>query len=222
MTAALAPHWIAAGHDVMIGGRTTEHARALAERLGARHGSLAEAADHGDVLLLAVRSEGLDETLELAGAARGGLRDKVVVDCGNAVHLTDFSRVTWDGRSLAEWVEFRAMGGQVVKAFNLCHHEVWRDAPTFGGRPLAVPLCGSEAAKAQVVELVRAVGGEPLDVGDLSQARHLEAMAIVMIRALRTDAQPMSAFAFLPADEPGGSGAGAVAGNPRAEVGPSR
>src|SRR5262249_46637533 len=59
MTAALVPHWIAAGHDVMIGGRNTEHAHSVAEQLGANAGSLADAARVGDVVLLAVRSEGL-------------------------------------------------------------------------------------------------------------------------------------------------------------------
>jgi hypothetical protein len=32
--------------------------------------------------------------------------------------------VRWNGRSLAEEAEFRFMGEQVVKAFNLCLHEV--------------------------------------------------------------------------------------------------
>ena len=39
MTAALVPHWIAAGHDVMIGGRNTEHAHSVAEQLGANAGA---------------------------------------------------------------------------------------------------------------------------------------------------------------------------------------
>ena len=201
MTAALAPHWIAAGHEVVIGGRNEGHAAELARRLGADHGSLADAAAHGDVLLLAVRSEGLDEALDLAGASTGGLSNKVILDCGNAVHLTDYSRVTWDGRSLAEWVEFKSMGGKVVKAFNMSHHEVWRTPRTYGGRPLAVPFCGAEPAKEQVRGLIKSVGVEPLDVGDLTQARHLEAMAIVMISALNSGTAPLSAFALLPADQ---------------------
>jgi 8-hydroxy-5-deazaflavin:NADPH oxidoreductase len=89
MTAALVPHWIAAGHDVMIGGRNTEHAHSVAEQLGANAGRLADAARFGDVVLLAVRSEGLAETIDASGASSGLLSGKIVIDCGNAVYLPD-------------------------------------------------------------------------------------------------------------------------------------
>lgn len=200
MAGALAPHWRVAGHEILIGGRHAANAQALAERLGVASGSLTDAAAFGDVVLLAVRSEGLEPTLEAASAHRGSLSGKVVVDCGNAVHLGDLSQVRWDGRSLAEQVAYVAVGSRVVKAFNLCHAEVWRNPATYGGRRLAVPVCGGEDAKAVAGELVRAVGAEPLDVGDLTQARHLEAMAIPMIRLLFSGLDPRTAFNLLPAD----------------------
>ncbi len=43
--------------------------------------------------------------------------------------------------------------------------------------------------------LVSGLGCEPLDVGDLRQARHLEAMAIVIIRLLFSGYDPYSVFA---------------------------
>jgi 8-hydroxy-5-deazaflavin:NADPH oxidoreductase len=55
-----------------------------------------------------------------------------------------------------------------------------------------------------VHDLIAAVGVEPFDVGDLSQVRHLEAMALIMIRALRSGTPALSAFAFLGPD--GGEG----------------
>jgi 8-hydroxy-5-deazaflavin:NADPH oxidoreductase len=200
MTAALVPHWIAAGHDVMIGGRNPEHAHSLAEQLGANAGSLADAARFGDVILLAVRSEGLAETIDACGASSGLLSGKIVIDCGNAVYLPDFSQVRWDGRSLAEQFEFHAIGSRVVKAFNLCEASVWRTPATYGGHPLKVPFCGEEEAKRIVAPLMEAVGVESFDIGDLSQARHLEAMAIVMIQALRNGTPARSAFNLVPAD----------------------
>src|SRR6185436_3501186 len=69
MTAALVPHWIAAGHDVLIGGRSIEHARSLARRLDVKAGSLADAAAFGEVALLAVRSEGLADVIADSGAS---------------------------------------------------------------------------------------------------------------------------------------------------------
>nr|WP_281366499.1 NAD(P)-binding domain-containing protein [Nocardioides thalensis] len=200
MASAIAPHWIGAGHDVVVGGRTPERAQQLSADLGVEHGTLAEVAAFADVALLAVRSEGLGETLDLAGASRGTLAGTTVIDCGNAVHLGDYSQVRWDGRSLAEEVEFRAVGSKVVKAFNLCHADVWRTPTTYGGAPLRVPFCGSEEARSVARPLIELLG-DPLDIGDLSQARHLEAMAIIMIRALASGQTPLrSAFNLLSAD----------------------
>ncbi|MFI1384045.1 hypothetical protein [Embleya sp. NPDC020886] len=48
--------------------------------------------------------------------------------------------------------------------------------------------------------LIADVGGRPLDVGDLGQTRHLEAMAIIVIRLLFSGCHPHSVFAFLSPD----------------------
>src|SRR5690348_2509291 len=85
MTEGLVPHWLAAGHEVLIGGRTPAKARALAERLGARSGSLREAAEFGDAVFLAVLQAGVESTLRDAGAADGTLAGKVLLECTNAI-----------------------------------------------------------------------------------------------------------------------------------------
>lgn len=114
MTEALAAGWVRAGHDVLIGGRTPAKAAALAERIGARAGSLREAAGFGDAVLVAVRLAGLEETLRAAGAPEGTLAGKTVIDCGNAVDVSDFSQVTFgDGTSMAEEVARLSPGAHV-------------------------------------------------------------------------------------------------------------
>lgn len=201
MAAALSHHWISAGHEVIIGGRNVDRAKALASDLGAAAGvSLAEAADAGEVVLLAVRGEGYPSTIEASRASHGSLNGKVVIDCGNSVYLPDYSQVRWDGRSMAEYFEYHAIGSSVVKAFNLCESGVWRRPSTFGGQPLTVPFCGNDQAKAVAAPLIDQIGVTGLDIGDLSQARHLEAMAIIMIRALYGGLPLRSAFNLLPAD----------------------
>ena len=198
MTEALAGAWVKAGHDVLIGGRTPQKSAELANRIGASVGTLREAAEFGEVILLAVRREGLAETLERAGAPEGTLAGKTVIDCGNAVDITDFSLVTWEGKSLAEQAQHLAPGSHVVKAFNQAHARVWQmTPPSFDGRPLAVPCAGDDEGKEIACELIRDLGAEPLDAGDLSQARHLEAMAIVMIKLLFSGYDPHSVFAFV-------------------------
>jgi len=71
----------------------------------------------------------------------------------------------------------------VVKAFNLCHVDVWRlTPPVFDGRPLAVPLCGDdESALSAVRRPVRDLGCVPLDAGGLDRAGLVEATAALLI-----------------------------------------
>jgi 8-hydroxy-5-deazaflavin:NADPH oxidoreductase len=197
MTEALAGQWSQAGHEVLIGGRSPDKSAALAKRIGARVGTLAEAAEFGDAVLLAVRREGLMGTLEQAGAASGVLAGKTVIDCGNAVNTADFSLVSWQGKSLAEQAQHLSPGSHVVKAFNLCHAKVWQmSPPVFNGNPLAVPFAGADEGKATASRLIKDLGCEPLDAGNLTQARHLEAMAVVVIRLLFGGYDPYSVFAF--------------------------
>lgn len=198
MTEALAAGWVQAGHEVLIGGRTADKAAGLAKRIGARAGTLREAAEFGDAVLIAVRLAGLEETLRAAGAPEGALAGKTVIDCGNAVNVSDFSLVTFEGgTSMAEEVARLSPGAHVVKAFNQAHATVWRmRPPAFAGGPLAVPFAGDEDGKATARTLITDLGAEPLDAGDLKQARHLEAMAIVVIRLLFAGYDPLSVFAF--------------------------
>lgn len=193
MAEALVPRWLEAGHEVLIGGRTVHKATALAERLGARGGGLREAAEFGDVVLLAVLYPGIDATLQGAGAEDGTLTGKPLLDCNNPVETERFTLETHGGSSLAETVAHRT-GARVVKALNLVHAEVWKQRARYHGRPLVVPIAGDDAAKEPVATLVRSLGAEPLDAGGLEHAHHLEAMAAVIIRLLYAGADQLSAF----------------------------
>ena len=62
MAEALVPLWIAAGHDVMIAGRTPSKAALLAAHVGARIGTPCETAMFGEVVLLAVLYPGWSST----------------------------------------------------------------------------------------------------------------------------------------------------------------
>ena len=80
----------------------------------------------------------------------------------------------------------KATGGHVVKAFNLCHADVWRmPAITFDGRPLTVPYCGDDPEALDVTaHLIEDTGGIPLHTGDLRHAHYLEASAAIIIAQL--------------------------------------
>jgi 8-hydroxy-5-deazaflavin:NADPH oxidoreductase len=196
MTEGLVPHWVAAGHDVVIGGRTWAKAQELAERLGARAGTLREAAEFGEVVFLAVLHAGVESTLREAGAAEGTLRGKVLIECTNAIEREHFAVTTAPGSSVSEEIA-RVTGARVVKAFNQVHFDVWRRSARYAGRPPVVPIAGDPDAKALAGELIRDAGGEPLDAGGVEHAHELEAMAAVIIRLLFGGADPLSAFQFM-------------------------
>jgi predicted dinucleotide-binding enzyme len=192
MASALAPGWIVAGHDVMIGGRTRSEASAVAERTGARAGGLADAAAFGEATLLAVLYAGVDATLDAAGADDGALRGRVLIDITNPVNTQTFLLYTPE-LSIAEQIAQRT-GADVVKTLHQVHGAVYAERARFADAPLVVPMAGSERGKAVVAPLIRDLGAEPLDAGDLEQARNLEAMAAVVVRQLFSGQDPLSAF----------------------------
>jgi predicted dinucleotide-binding enzyme len=153
----------------------------LAKRIGGNTtpGALKDAAAFGEVVLLAVWYEGVQDVLRQAGGSDGALADRVLIDCVNATSPPRFTLKTGDGPSVAQQVAAQASGAHVVKAFNLCHESVWRlTPPVFDGRPLGVPLCGDDPeALAKVERLVTEMGCEPLHGGGLERAGLLEATA---------------------------------------------
>ncbi|APE19773.1 MULTISPECIES: NADPH-dependent F420 reductase [Streptomyces] len=181
MADALATHWVRAGHEVFVGGRDEGKARRLASRLGGGtgHGSLSAAAGAGDVVLAALP---YGVGAQVVGDLRAQLDGKVLLDCSNPVG-PGFRLLTDGGPSAARRLAESAPGVRVVKAFNLCHEDVWRmSPPVFDGQRLAVPVCGDDdTALALVRELVRDAGCEPLSGGGLDRAGLVEATAALFI-----------------------------------------
>jgi predicted dinucleotide-binding enzyme len=182
MADALATHWVRAGHEVTIGGRDAYKAERLATRIGgsAKPASLRAAAESGQEVVLAALPFGAG--VDVAWELRAPLEGKVLLDCSNPVG-PGFRLLTEGGPSAAQQLAAAAPGAHVVKAFNLCHEDVWRmRPPVFDGRPLAVPVCGDdETALARVRELVKDVGCEPVAGGGLERAGLLEATAALFI-----------------------------------------
>ncbi|MET7622403.1 NAD(P)-binding domain-containing protein [Streptomyces sp. NPDC005408] len=182
---ALGTQWARAGHELTVAGRDMDKAAALARRLGpaARAGTWAEAAAFGDVVLLAVRDHGIPAVLEAVGAADGALRGRVLIDCTNPVVPGAFTLVEPHSSSMAARIAQRAVGAHVIKAFNLCHADVWRmTPPLFHGRPLSVPLCGDDRdALSTVSSLVSDLGCVPVLGGGLERAGLLESTAAFMM-----------------------------------------
>ena len=199
LAAALAEAWARAGHDVLVAGRSTDKARALAERLAGRcgdrvrAGTPAEAVTGRDAVLLAVTWSGVADVLALAGAGSGGLAGSVLIDPVNPVDHGVGVVTVAGGGSAAERIAELAPGARVVKAFHLFPSTRWLAPPA--GEPVTVAVCGDDPAALEVVgELVRAVGAVPAVLGGLARARQLEEVAGFVIGLAFTGVDPNSAI----------------------------
>jgi predicted dinucleotide-binding enzyme len=157
------------GHQVIVAATSAERAQqAAAEMDCIPADSAADAARQAEALILAVPA---DEHADVAEELRPEVAGKPVVDVSNG------PKAVQDGVSLAEGLQERLPGAPVVKAFNTAFASRMAD-PVENGRPLDGFIAGDDAgAKEKVATLVRDMGFEPLDVGELKMARTLEGMA---------------------------------------------
>ncbi len=174
---ALAKGFTDAGHTVTISSASGDTASAVASETGARAaGSNDEAVRDAEIVVLAVRPSAATAIVEELGAALDG---KVLIDATNQLNDDYSDLVRWDA-SVAEQLADLTPAA-VVKAFNTVFAA---DMPTgsAAGEKLDGYFAGDdEAAKGKVAALLASVGFRPVDVGGLSRARALEAMALVNI-----------------------------------------
>ena len=184
--APLAARLAEAGHQVTLA-ETKEGsasvARALERSAKLRALPIAEALDDADVVFLATPFPANESLLPpLAEALRG----KVLVDCTNPVG-PGLSHGLASERSGSALVQSLVPGAQVVKAFSIYGFENFED-PSFPGSGLRPTMlfCGDDAdAKSRVAGLIDDCGFEPMDVGGLVQALHLEHMTLLWVRLVR-------------------------------------
>ena len=184
--APLAARLAERGHDVALAESkpgSPSAAAALARSPQLRALPLPEALGGAEVVFLAVPFPAVEGILQPLAEALAG---KVLVDCTNPVgpgltHGLD-SR-----RSGSEFIQALVPKARVVKAFSIYGFENFEDPayPGYGVQP-AMLFCGDDpAAKAQVRALIADNGFEPVDVGGLAQALHLEHMTLLWVRMVR-------------------------------------
>jgi hypothetical protein len=121
----------------------------------------------------------------LAGIA-GELAGKILIDCTNPVG-PGLSHGLRSAQSGSEMVQKLAPGAKVVKAFSIYGFENFENSayPAYSVKP-AMMFCGDDAeAKKTAAALITELGWEPLDVGGLEQALHLEHMTLLWVRMVR-------------------------------------
>jgi predicted dinucleotide-binding enzyme len=192
---ALARNLLRHGIDVQLAASDLASARQAATALGERAHAveLASLREGVDALFLAVPAAAAPAVLE---AARGLPAGTIVVDCTNPLRWQDGPVHTPppEGSTAAQLArQFPAL--HVLKAFNTFGAE-FHDRPELGAAKADLYLAGDDAdAKNAVTELARTLGYDPVDVGPLRNAAHLESLAILWIH-LATVGKRGRDFAF--------------------------
>ena len=171
--------WQRHGHEIAYGVRQADDGRY--SDLGADATDNATAVADADVVALCTPWQGTQAAI----TACGDLAGKVLIDCTNPltpdVTALELGHTTSGAEQVAAW----APGARVCKTMNQIGAPMM-DSPAVPSTPVMF-VCGDDSdAKDVAAQLVRELGFETLDAGDLTVARLLEPLALLWIHmALR-------------------------------------
>lgn len=179
----LAGGFIQLGHDVKVGTRDPEKLREWAEAAGPRAsvGSFAEAAQFGDLIVLATLGAGTESAIRMAGVEH--FAGKVVIDTTNPLEFSTGAPRLFVGHSdsLGEQIQRVIPSARVVKAFNTVGNALMVN-PRLPGGPPDMFLCGNDdGAKKIVSQICENWGWGVIDIGGIEGSRHLEPMCLVWV-----------------------------------------
>jgi hypothetical protein len=171
---ALGKGWAAKGHLVTFGVRDT--AKKIAG--GLKTAKIAEAVAGADCVVLAVPWPAAQSTIAGAGTLAG----KILIDCTNPVKADlsglEIGLTTSAGEQVAAW----AKGAKVYKAFNTTGAGNMASSAGYLTKP-AMFVCGDDSSKKPaVMGLVKDLGFEAIDVGNITQSRLLEPLAMLWMQ----------------------------------------
>ncbi len=181
----LAVRWAKAGYHVIIGSRTADKARRVAVEVNEHLGEEliagmenGEAASKCDIGVLTVPYKAHKPTLE---SLKDKLKGKVLIDVTVPLDPSqiDVAQMPAAGSAGQEAQEILGDGCHVVTAFqNISHVYLRKDGPV----PCDVLVCGNnEAARKQVLELVKSAGLVGWDAGLLPNAAVVEGLTSVLL-----------------------------------------
>jgi len=173
------------GHEVMLGTRDPQKKEVAAwvrATAGASAGTFPEAAQFGELLVVAALGRAAVSLIDLAGPEN--FAGKTVIDTTNPIDDAPpvngvLRYFLGPNESLGEKIQAKLPAAHVVKAFNSVGSGLMVNPQLPGGTPTMF-LCGDDAgAKAQVTAIIRQFGWEPYDCGGIIGARALEPLCIL-------------------------------------------
>ena len=165
---------IDAGYEVMVSNsRGPKSLSSIPSGIGARIGTIADAVNFGDMVLVAIP---LEQYISLPSELLAG---KIVIDAINYYPERDGSVPALDARqtTTSELVADHLPSSHVVKAFNaILAKDLEKDARRAGTADRrALPIAGDNRdAKMRVMDLVDQLGFDPVDAGSLADSWRFE------------------------------------------------
>jgi len=181
----LASAFLSEGHEVMLGTRNVskeEVTKWKSENPKGSLGSFQEAAQFGELIVLAVGGLVVEDAITLAGKEH--FMDKLVIDATNPIAAVPpdngvLKYFTTLEESLMERIQKIIPDAKVVKAFNSVGNAFMYKPKFLGGTPTMF-ICGNdETAKKKVTGILTTFGWETEDMGKIEAARAIEPLCIL-------------------------------------------
>jgi predicted dinucleotide-binding enzyme len=174
---ALGALFVKAGHPVMFSSRHPDTLNELVDNLGplARAGTVAEAVEFGDVVMVVIPYTAMEQIGKDYGNA---LAKKVLlIDVSNPIARRD-------GAEIVKWVDDQGgaglatakllPGAHIVRAFNAINYAKLAADAHRQGALVGVPIAGDDQhAIDTAAGLIREIGFEPVVIGGLAMGKYL-------------------------------------------------
>jgi len=177
--------FLSEGHKVMLGTRNISKEEVIKwknENPTVLLGSFQEAAQFGEIIVLAVSGLAVEDAINLAGKEH--FIDKIVIDTTNPMAAVPpdngvLKYFTTLEESLMERIQKILPDAKIVKAFNSVGN-AFMYKPKF---PAGIPtmfICGNDdAAKKTITDILTSFGWETEDMGKIEAARAIEPLCIL-------------------------------------------
>ena len=173
------------GYDVLLSSRDSakqELVQWKGKNPSGKTGTFKEAAEFGEVLVLATAGHVAKEAIELAG--KNNFNNKVVIDATNPIDKAPpengvLKYFTTINESLMEQLQKFVPAAKFVKAFNSVGNALMYK-PDLGGTVPTMFICGNdEGARKTVTDILTSFGWETEDMGKAEAARAIEPLCML-------------------------------------------
>lgn len=167
-------------HEVMLSySRDLTKLEAVAESLGAKSGSIADAVAFAEVVVLATPYSAIVDALKQARSPASG---KILWDCTTPLKPDFSGLLIGTTTSAGEEVASLAPWARVVKAVPPFAEVLHSDDMNVGGGPPGVFVCGDDQQACEsVATLIKDIDAEPILTGPLVYSRFIEPANMLLV-----------------------------------------